>query len=128
MKVSKILRLLVYAAAVLTVGVLASLIIYILVMGIPNLTPDLFAWKYTSDNGSVVPALINTLIMVVMTLLLAVPVGIFSAIYLVEYASKDSKLVKVIRVTTETLSGIPSIVYGFFALVVIVPVIRNTFP
>ncbi len=114
MNISKFLRLLVYGAAFLTVGVLASLIIYILVMGIPNLTADLFAWKYTSDNGSVVPALINTLIMVVMTLLMAVPVGIFSAIYLVEYASKDSKLVKVIRVTTETLSGIPSIVYGLF--------------
>lgn len=111
---SMIIRGLVYLAAILTVGVLASLIIYILVMGIPNLTPDLFAWKYTSENGSVVPALINTLIMVVLTLLMAVPVGIGSAIYLVEYAKKESKFVKVIRITTETLSGIPSIVYGLF--------------
>lgn len=112
--VSLLLRFLVYFAAFLTVGILVGLIIYILVMGIPNLSANLFAWKYTSDNGSVVPALINTLIMVVLTLLFAVPVGIFSAIYLVEYASKDSKFVKLIRITTETLSGIPSIVYGLF--------------
>lgn len=111
---STTLRALVYLSATLTVGVLASLIIYVLVMGIPNLTPDLFAWKYTSENGSLTHALINTLIMVVMTLIIAVPIGIGSAIYLVEYASRESKLVKVIRITTETLSGIPSIVYGLF--------------
>ncbi|MFQ9934420.1 MAG: phosphate ABC transporter permease PstA [Lachnospiraceae bacterium] len=111
---SLILRWLVKLAAFITVGVLASLIIYILIMGIPNLTPDLFAWKYTSDNGSVTPAIINTLIMVVLTLIMAVPIGIGSAIYMVEYAKKGNKLVKVVRITTETLSGIPSIVYGLF--------------
>lgn len=111
---SRNFRAMVCFSAILTVSVLASLIIYILVMGIPNLTPDLFAWKYTSDNGSLTHALINTLIMVVMTLVAAVPVGVGSAIYLVEYAKKGSRLVKVIRVTTETLSGIPSIVYGLF--------------
>ena len=111
---SRNLRGMVYFSAMLTVGVLASLILYILIMGIPNLTPDLFAWEYNSDNGSLTHALINTLIMVVMTLLAAVPVGVGSAIYLVEYAKKESRLVKVIRVTTETLSGIPSIVYGLF--------------
>ncbi len=111
---SHLLRALVYSSAVFTVGALLSLIIYILVMGIPNLTADLFALEYNSENGSLLPALINTLMMVVLTLLAAVPVGIASAIYLVEYAKKGSKLVKVIRVTTETLSGIPSIVYGLF--------------
>ena len=111
---SLILRWLVKLAAFITVGVLASLIIYILIMGIPNLSPDLFAWKYTSDNGSVTPAIINTLIMVVLTLIMAVPIGIGSAIYMVEYAKKGNKLVKVVRITTETLSGIPSIVYGLF--------------
>lgn len=112
--ISVFLRFLVYTSAFVTVAILAGLIIYVLVMGVINISPDLFAWKYTSDNGSFVPALINTLIMVVLTLLLAVPVGVVSAIYLVEYAKKGSKLVKVIRVTTETLSGIPSIVYGLF--------------
>lgn len=114
LNMSMLLRTLVYFSAIFTVGILAGLILYMLVMGIPNLKLDLFAWKYTSDNGSVVPALINTLIMVAVTLLMAVPVGICSAIYLVEYANKTSKFVKIIRVTTETLSGIPSIVYGLF--------------
>ena len=112
--ISMLLRGLVYVSAIFTVGVLAGLILYILAMGIPHLTWDLFAWEYTSYNGSVVPALMNTLFMVVVTLLMAVPVGVCSAIYLVEYANKNSKFVKIIRVTTETLSGIPSIVYGLF--------------
>ena len=60
------------------------------------------------------PALINTVAMVLLTLLLAVPFGIGSAIYLTEYAKRDNKVVPVIRMTTETLSGIPSIVYGLF--------------
>ena len=114
LNMSMLLRTLVYFSAIFTVGILAGLILYMLVMGIPNLKLDLFAWKYTSDNASVVPAFINTLLMVVVTLLMAVPVGICSAIYLVEYSNKASKFVKIIRVTTETLSGIPSIVYGLF--------------
>lgn len=111
---SVILRVLVYLAALITAAVLAGIIIYILVMGIPNLTPEMFELKYTSDNGSLMPALINTLIMVLMTMIMAVPVGICSAIYLVEYAKRESRLVKLIRITTETLSGIPSIIYGLF--------------
>lgn len=111
---STILRWLVKVSAFITVGILVSLIAYILVMGIPNLTPDLFAWKYTSENGSVTPAIINTLIMVGLTLIMAVPIGIGSAVYMVEYAKKGNKLVKIVRITTETLSGIPSIVYGLF--------------
>lgn len=111
---SFILRWLVKLSAFITVGVLASLIIYILIMGIPNINGDLFSWKYTSENGSVTPAIINTLIMVVLTLVMAVPIGIGSAIYMVEYAKKGNRLVKLVRITTETLSGIPSIVYGLF--------------
>lgn len=111
---SMFLRWLVKLSAFTTVGVLVSLIAYILIMGIPNITPDLFAWEYTSENGSVTPAIINTLIMVVLTLIMAVPVGIGAAIYMVEYAKKGNRLVKIVRVTTETLSGIPSIVYGLF--------------
>jgi len=114
---SLILRILVKLSAFLTVGVLISIIAYILFMGIPNITPDLFALEYTSDNGSITPALISTLIIVFITLLVAVPFGVFSAIYLVEYAKKGNRLVKFIRVTTETLSGIPSIVYGLFGAI-----------
>lgn len=106
--------LIVLLCAFITIGVLLFLIGYILVTGIPNIKPELFEWEYNSDNVSMMPAIINTITMTLLTLLMAVPIGIFSAIYLVEYAKKGNKLVSVIRITTETLSGIPSIVYGLF--------------
>ena len=110
------LRWLVRIAAFLTAAVLVFLIGYILVMGIPNLKPELFAWEYNSENVSLTPALINTVLMTAFALLIATPLGIFAAIWLVEYARRGSKLVKVVRVTTETLQGIPSIVYGLFGM------------
>ena len=111
---SCILFLLVSLATVITVGILIFLIAYILIMGIPNLSLDLFAWEYNSENVSMMPAIINTLTMTLLSLLIAVPLGIFSAIYLVEYAKRGNKLVSLVRITAETLSGIPSIVYGLF--------------
>ena len=111
---SLIMFLLVYLAAFITLAALAFVIVYILIMGIPNLTPELFAWEYNSDNVSLMPALINTLYMTALSLLFAVPIGIFSAVYLNEYAKRGNKLVGIVRITTETLSGIPSIVYGLF--------------
>ncbi len=110
------LRILVLLSAVLTIGALFTIRIYILIKGVPNLKPELFELKYTTDNASMMPAIINTLIMTVLSLIFAVPVGIFSAIYLAEYARRGSKVVKLIRVTAETLSGIPSIVYGLFGM------------
>ena len=118
---SLILFLLVNLAAVITVAVVLFLIGYILWHGVPNLSlPGIFAWEYNGENQSMTPAIINTLIMTALTLLLAVPIGVFAAIYLVEYAKKGSKLVKLIRVTAETLAGIPSIVYGLFGFIVFV--------
>ena len=111
---SFVLLLLVCLSAVITVGVLAMLIGYILIRGIPNPTPSLFAWTYNTENVSMMPALVNTVLMVLFSLLIAAPVGIASAIYLVEYAKRGNKFVGIIRVTTETLQGIPSIVYGLF--------------
>ena len=108
------LLLAVSLAALLTVIILLSLIAYILIKGIPNLSIDLFAWTYTTENVSMTPAIINTITMTLLSLLIAVPIGVFSAIYLVEYARRGNKLVKVVRLTAETLSGIPSIVYGLF--------------
>lgn len=108
--------LLVMFGAIITFLVLLFLIAYILINGVPHLTPSLFSWEYTSENASVVPALINTVIMTLLSLLIAVPFGIFSAIFLVEYAGRGNKFVEVIRLTTETLSGIPSIVYGLFGM------------
>ncbi|MEG1505374.1 MAG: phosphate ABC transporter permease PstA, partial [Lachnospiraceae bacterium] len=113
---SFIAMLLVIAAAIFTFMVLLFLIAYILINGIPHLKPSLFALQYNSDNASLTPALINTLMMTFLSLIIAVPLGIFAAIFLVEYAKRGNKFLNVIRITTETLSGIPSIVYGLFGL------------
>ena len=121
---SKILKGLVYLASFLTFAVLIFLIAYILIKGIPNLSPKLFAWKYTTENASMLPAIINTLIMTVCALIAAVPLGIFTAIYLVEYAKKGNKVVGIIRITAETLSGIPSIVYGLFGMLFFVTYLK----
>lgn len=117
---SMVQRALVYASAVIVFGVLLALIVYILVMGVPNLKLSLFAWNYNSENLSMLPAIINTLTMIALTLLMAVPFGIGAAIYLVEYAKRGSRLVKLVRLTAETLSGIPSIVYGLFGYLMFV--------
>ena len=101
-------------AALITMVALLFLIAYILLKGIPHISPGLFAWKYNSENVSLMPALINTIYMTALSLLISVPIGIGSAIYLVEYARRGNKLVGAVRVTAETLSGIPSIVYGLF--------------
>lgn len=111
---SLLLLILVSLSALITVLTLLFLIGYILVKGVPYLTPSLFAWEYNSENVSLMPALVNTVIMTGLSLLIAGPLGIFAAIYLVEYAKRGNKLVEVVRVTAETLSGIPSIVYGLF--------------
>lgn len=105
-----------WAAAILSMAVLAFLVLFVLVKGLGNMSADLFAIQYTSENGSLVHAAVNTLEMVLFALILAVPVGIFAAIFLVEYATSTSKIVGVIRITAETLSGIPSIVYGLFGM------------
>ena len=117
---SLIMRILVILSAVITTGILFSLIIYILVNGVVHLKPELFAGEYNTDNMSMMPAIISTVYITFLSLLMAVPTGIFSAIYLVEYAKRGSRLVKVIRVTTETLQGIPSIVYGLFGYILFV--------
>lgn len=113
---SAVLRVLVWASAFITVGVFLLLVGYILIKGVPNLKPELFAWTYTSDNVSMMPSIINTILMTALSLLMAAPLGVFAAIYLVEYARRGNKLVSLVGVTAETLSGIPSIVYGLFGM------------
>ena len=105
---------LVHAGALFSVATLAFIVFYILIKGIPNLTPELFSLHYDSENVSMLPALITTLFMVVIALVLALPIGIGAAIYLVEYAKKGSRFVGLVRLTAETLTGIPSIIYGLF--------------
>ena len=109
-----LMRAAVWFSAAVTMAALLFIILYILIKGIPHLTPELFAWTYTSDNVSLMPALINTLSMTALSLLFAVPAGIGAAVYLSEYVRRGNRLVSVVRITAETLSGIPSIVYGLF--------------
>jgi phosphate transport system permease protein len=107
-------------SAIATFGVLLFIIIFLLINGIPNIKPDLFAFTYTSENASLMPALINTLFITGLSLAIAIPLGIGAAIYLVEYAKRGNKLVSIVRMTAETLSGIPSIVYGLFGMLLFV--------
>lgn len=117
---SMLMFILIILSAVIMIGSMVFIIGYILVRGIPNMKPELFAWQFTSENQSMMPAIINTVLMTLCTLVMAVPVGVFSAIYLAEYSKKGSKIVKLIRMTVETLSGIPSIVYGLFGFLAFV--------
>lgn len=121
---SAVLALLVLLSAFLTFAVLLFLIAYILIHGIPYISADLFALEYNSDNVSLFPALVNTVAMTLLSLIIAVPLGIFSAIFLVEYAKKGNRFIGVIRLTTETLSGIPSIVYGLFGMLFFVTTLK----
>jgi len=110
------IKVFVYAGTILTLAILVSVVGYILFKGIPNLSLKLFEREYTTENVSLFPALVNTLLMTFLSLLIAAPLGIFAAVYLVEYARNDNRFVKLVRITTETLSGIPSIIYGLFGL------------
>lgn len=111
-----ILKSLVYLFTILTFGSLFLIIGFILVNGLPSITPKLFEWTYTSDNVSLMPAIVSTVILVFGSLLLALPIGVFAGFYLVEYAKKGSIWVKIIRIAADTLSGIPSIVFGLFGM------------
>ncbi|MEG0750782.1 MAG: phosphate ABC transporter permease PstA [Oscillospiraceae bacterium] len=115
-----IIRTLVTAAVMLTAGTLLFIVTYILVKGVPSLSLDLFSLKYNSENVSLTPALVNTITMTALSLIIAVPLGIGAAIYLSEYATRGNKLVSLVRVMAETLSGIPSIVYGLFGFLLFV--------
>ena len=114
---SFMMLVLVILATVVSVGALLFLVGYVLYRGVPYLKPELFSLKYTSDNVSCLPAIINTLLITLLSLLIAMPLGIGTAIYLTEYAKNGSKVVKVIRTMAETLQGIPSIVYGLFGMI-----------
>lgn len=107
-------RIPVYLSAAITCGMVLLIVGNILIKGVPNITPELFEPEYNSTNASVMPAIANTIYIVGLSLGVALPLGIFSAIYLTEYAKKGNKVVDIIRTTTDTLAGIPSIVYGLF--------------
>lgn len=117
---SLVIWILLVLSAIITAGVTFTIIIYVIVRGVPYLDLDMFSLKYTEENQSMLPSIINTVFMTALSLLFAVPVGIGCAIYLVEYAKRGNKFVTVIRLTAETLSGIPSIVYGLVGYLIFV--------
>ena len=113
---SRIIRFLVRFSALLTFGVLFFIVGYILFRGVAHLNPSIFEFEYTSDNVSMFPSILTTLMLVALTLLVATPIGVFAGFYLMEYAKKGNKLVEIVRIAEETLSGIPSIVFGLFGM------------
>ncbi len=113
---SSVLRILVWTAGLVTLASFIGIVGYILYKGVGSLTPDMFSLHYNSNNMSFMPSLINTLIITALALVVVAPIGIFGAVYLVEYAKKGSRIAGIFRLTAETLSGIPSIVYGLFGM------------
>ena len=106
-------KILIYILSLLGFAAGGIIIAYILFNGIPNISPSLFELKYTSQNVSIIPALVTTFLSIIITLIITIPIGIFTAIYLSQYA-KNKLLIKSVRFATEILSSIPSIVYGLF--------------
>lgn len=121
---SALARLLCRLSAAATVLSLLYLIGDVLIKGVPNLRPELFSLEFTTENQSMLPSIINTVILTIMALAVAIPLGVGGAVYLAEYARRASRMVRIIRVTAETLSGIPSILYGLFGSMCFVTAMR----
>ena len=126
-RLSNLIKGLVMLSAFATFSILFIIIGYILIKGVPYIKPSLFALEYTTENVSLFPAIITTFIMTFLALLISCPIGIFTGFYLIEYAKSGNRLVEIIRLTTETLSGIPSIVYGLFGLLFFVTTLGWSF-
>ena len=123
----KTLRCLLYLCAFLTCALLVFMIGYIFYRGLPHVTWNLISTKpsYLSDNIGILPDIINTLYIVIATLVIVLPLGVGAAIYLTEYA-RNRKLVTVIEFATETLTGIPSIIYGLVGMLIFTPLLGKS--
>ena len=121
---SAFLRLLTKLSIAITLLMLADLVADILIKGIPNLRASLFDPQFTTDNQSLLPSLVNTFAVTALALLVAIPLGVGGAIYLSEYSRRNSLLVRAVRLTAETLAGIPSILYGLFGMMFFVISLR----
>ncbi len=117
---AKVLKALTWMFAGCGFLIMATLVIYIIATGLPHLAPSLFAWTYTTENVSMMPAIINTVLTVLLTLAISVPIGVGAALYLEEYAPRDSKFVSMVSIAAETLAGVPSILFGLFGMLLFV--------
>lgn len=124
---SMIARAFVYLGALITFGALAFILVFIFINGVPHISPDLFAWNYSTENVSLMPALITTLYTIGGALLISVPIGVFTSVYLVEYADRTKLIVKMIGMATDTLAAVPSIVYGLFGFLFFVTFLGTSF-
>lgn len=121
--ISLALKAAVWLCGILTVGILIFILLFILIRGIPNICLEFLFSKYNSDTLSAFSSIVTTVEMIVISLIVAVPIGVFCAIYLTEYAKRGNKAVKVIRLAVDTLAGIPSIVYGLFGMILFVNIL-----
>lgn len=113
------MRVLMITATALTVALVLFIVGYVLVNGIPNITWELLSTKpsYLNDRVGILPDILNTIYIVIATLIVVLPLGVGAAIYLTEYA-KNKKIVAAIEYAAETLSGIPSIIYGLVGMLI----------
>ncbi len=114
------LKYLCIAALAISLLALAGVVAYVLINGVTKLSFNLVFGEYKPDAPTLLPALVGTLELVAIAVLIAVPIGIASAIFLVEYTSNKGGFVKIVGIATETLAGIPSIVYGLFGYLIFV--------
>ena len=114
---ANVMNALMYVSVIITVGLALFMIIYVLAKGLPNVTWNLLSTSpsYLSDSIGILPDILNTIYIIIATLVVVLPLGVGAAIYLNEYAT-NKKLVSVIEYATETLSGIPSIIYGLVGM------------
>ncbi len=113
---SAALRFAVRAAALISALAAAILVGYIIVMGVSHVSWEFLTTAPRDGYGGILPMILVTLYIVSLSLVISTPIGIMCAIYLVEYSRADSKFVRVIRIATESLAGIPSILYGLFGM------------
>ncbi len=120
---SILLKSFVWLCGILTVGVLIYILLFILLRGIPKINLVFLFGEYNSETLSAFSSIVATIQMIFLSLIISVPIGVFCAIYLAEYAKRGSIAVKIIRLATDTLAGIPSIVYGLFGMIFFVNIL-----
>ncbi len=112
-----VMRLLMWMSVVVTAALVLFLVIYIMIKGIPNISLEFLTTSpsYLSDHIGILPDILNTLYIILATLVIVIPLGVGAAVYLTEYA-KNKRIVTAIEYAAETLSGIPSIIYGLVGM------------